>query len=319
MRSYLVILFEYAVDPNIFQSWTGYQQIIPDFGVTKGRLISEFPELIEWKRMAASAIRKSQKSGKLKPIKAQTLVAKVQKIDNKFISSNRKYNFDNPWLVNAIEEDKIDPFHAIITIINPDGNEKILKIDDFDRDTEPWKVNTQCNINRTSQDMADCVERLLKHGHEVIFVDPHFNPVEPRFLNPLSKLLDVIAQLPNIRRIEYHLLEDSRIPKQGFINSCQSNVAPICPSGINIKFVRWQQLPGQDPTSGGKRLHPRFILTDKGGIMFDPGLDEGVIGDKLKILLLDEDIYLEEWSNYQRSSSPFNFIDELVITGSKTA
>jgi len=109
------MLFEYAVEPKaIGADWQTCRYLMEKFGFDCGRLISLFPK--GWFRMAYEA------SGHLKPIERK----RVEEIlgrsrTSKVIRSGRPYSADMDWLGNAVLQQGIDPFHAIIAEENPQG------------------------------------------------------------------------------------------------------------------------------------------------------------------------------------------------------
>jgi hypothetical protein len=53
----------------------------------------------------------------------------------------------------------------------------------------------------------------------------------------------------------------------------------IIPASVELILYRWRQ------RSGGDVLHPRYILTERGGLSFEFWLDEGELGETLDISL----------------------------------
>jgi hypothetical protein len=66
---------------------------------------------------------------------------------------------------------------------------------------------------------------------------------------------------------------------------------------------------------GGEKLHPRYILTDLGGVRVEVGLDSGDPGQTTDVSLLDRRIYEERSKDYQQPSAAFDYKDEIRITG----
>jgi hypothetical protein len=65
----------------------------------------------------------------------------------------------------------------------------------------------------------------------------------------------------------------------------------------------------------GDDLHPRYVFTERGGIRIERGLDEGDDGKTTDVSLLEASLYNRRWKDYQRDTSPFDFVDELKIIG----
>ena len=56
---------------------------------------------------------------------------------------------------------------------------------------------------------------------------------------------------------------------------------------LEMTLVHWRK----DRNTEGETLHPRYILTDRGGIRIEHGLDEGEYGETTDISLLDRTLY----------------------------
>jgi hypothetical protein len=59
-----------------------------------------------------------------------------------------------------------------------------------------------------------------------------------------------------------------------------------------------------------ERLHDRFVLTDRGGVLSTYGWDSGEPGQTSEVSLLDEDSYLLRWKQYQRENAAFDLVGE---------
>ena len=156
--------------------------------------------------------------------------------------------------------------------------------------------------------MAKCVLPMLQLCSEVLFVDPHFNPSELRYRNTLQQFVKSTNKNPKISRIEYYL-GGEKIEKSHFESECKNKLPRLLPKGLELTFIRWRQL------EEGEKLHPRYILTDIGGIRIEVGLDEGEVGETTDISLLSESLYSQRWENFQRSTSAYELVDELKIVG----
>ena len=60
----------------------------------------------------------------------------------------------------------------------------------------------------------------------------------------------------------------------------------LSPSGSTLRVSFWYR------KADGKKLHPRFIMTEYGGVQVDYGLDEGdSVGDTTIVSLMDHDLW----------------------------
>ena len=71
-------------------------------------------------------------------------------------------------------------------------------------------------------------------------------------------------------------------------------------------MYRWKQIRINDSASSeagdelaGERLHPRYILTNIGGIRYEGGLDPGGPHETTDVSLLTEELWLKRWEQYR--------------------
>ena len=294
------MIFEFALDPCVLSNWQSFRYFYESFGVDQGRLISRFPK--RWKRMVYEAC------GTCQEIEKKKIEERLIQIDKKLLKNNRKYNSSQSWLINAKNQHNICPFRAIIADSNPDKSDYIIIADEVNDDVSLWHINRQNKIPRKAENMANCVLLLFRISKEIIFVDPHFAPEMNRYRRTFKRFIELANnECQNPMRIEFHLEEKS--DKNFFSEECKKEIQPLIPKGIKISFIRWKQIEGSES------LHPRFILTNRGGIHFDYGLDDGSEGETTLVSLLEDQLYQSTWKDFQKETSPFEFVDELNIVG----
>lgn len=308
------MIHEYALDPEAISDWPSFRYFYDHFGVHTGRLISRFPG--KWKRMVIKAVQ----SGPATPIQRSSIIERLARIDDKLIRLNRPYDETLHWTQNALAQHQVDPFQAIITDNKSANVEACLAAAELDSTHPLWSVSTQALVEREPAVLAGAAKRLLHLATEVIFVDPHFKPGRRKWLRPLEQFIQNASESgPTISRIEYHFKfdPDRPTPFDGeFIAECQQRIAPIVPVGMSIRLVRWKKRPV------GKSFHARLLLTNKGGIGFDYGLDEGnESGDTTLVSLLHPLVFSELWDDFQLKSDmtkcTYEFDNEIVIIGEK--
>lgn len=303
------MVFEYAVDPSAISNWQDFRYVVDQCGVHHGRIIAEYPA--KWKREVYRACKKGCKDIELKRIEEKLLT-----IGDRLRKTGRHYADAHDWLTNAEQTHQAEPFHAIVSYHNPRKHPQTLVAKQLSEDTPLWKVNRQLNVKRTGSEMAAAIRPLLQMSSQILFVDPHFDASEERFRNPLECFLKEIAQHgAGPVRIEYHLLAAGNLDRERFSNGCKHLITGIVPSKLSVKFVRWKDLEARQEGAGGKRMHPRFVLTDIGGVLVEWGLDEGPANDTVDMFLLEQEQFKLHWAKYDRATSPFGYVDETTITG----
>ena len=115
-------------------------------------------------------------------------------------------------------------------------------------------------------------------------------------------------------RFEYHVKwkpeDDSDCP--AFQEACEKFIPGLLPVGLVLEIFRWTN------RYNGKKLHPRFVLTEKGGIGFEQGLDTGHPGEETLVTLLDaKETFPKTWAEYQYPSSEFDLKEKIRIEWDK--
>ena len=298
------MFYEYALEPQLLNNWRDFRYFFENMGVSKGRLISRYPK--HWKRLVYESLTDCGDAEKKRIEEA------LIRADEKLLRRNNEWNGNEDWLTNAEAEHARRPFHAIIARSNPHANASVLVGDALNEHEPLWLLNTTCDVPRNARDMADSVATLLQASREIVFIDPHFAPEMSRYRRPLKAFLQAALQnrTINLECVEYHLKAKSEV---GFFQAECAKLAYEWPAGIEIRFRRWQELPGSE------KLHDRFILTERGGVQFSVGLDDGNEGETTNVHILSEELRRSTWNKYLSNSPAFELVDEFVIDSSSKA
>jgi hypothetical protein len=294
------MLHAFAIDPDAVARWEPFRYLTEKVGAENGRLIARLPK--RWEDAVLSACSACG------PVEKHKITECLRQIKGRLTRSGRPYNPGLAWLRNAEDEHVRKPFRAIISIRNPNSADYVLIATDLDENTQHWSVPRELCVPRNAMAMAACVEGLFSHSNELLFVDPHFAPEHERYRATLSEFITTAhREGKRFSRIEYHLEKTST--KAFFERECQTKLCHRLPKGVQITFVRWKEMVS------GDELHPRYILSDVGGVRFERGLDSGEPGQTVDVSLLSETLYRKRWADYQRSSATFTYVDEVTITG----
>lgn len=296
------MIYEFALDPGVLNNFHAIRYFLEKFGVHRGRLISRYPR--KWKKMVFEACVACG------DIERKRIEESLNNADNKLMSTSRSYDSTLTWFINAEHQHTIKPFHAIISSSNPRGVPEVLIADEVSEEATPLlRIKREDCVPRSAGVLASLVRPLLQISSEVLFIDPYFNPTKERFLTTLSQFLMALDGNDKVNCIEYHLGDD--LDEAYFKAECRRNIPRLLPKNKKIRFLRWRQQEA-DP---GDQLHPRYILTNLGGIRIDVGLDAGEEGETTDISLLDLPVYQQRWKDYHDSPA-FELVDELTIVGS---
>lgn len=294
------MIYEFALDPHILTRWETYDRLVNDCGVEKGRVIADFPN--RWKAMVKEEVLTNPETSAMD---SQRILFHLQHgVAPKLIPTDRPYDLADPdWIGQAVRaHDRGQPFRAIVTNSNPTNHPKVIVAGTLDREADPlWRVKKSDSIPRRPFDLAALARPLFKISRAVRFVDPHFKPQEPRYQEPLAAFLSTLRLAnPRISYVEFHLsVEWDRVarsekPLFDFRESCEAHISPIVPAGLEVQFFRWRE------RYSGEGLHPRLILTDRGCIRIDHGLDAGRDGETTPVVLVDEDERTKHWTDFDR-------------------
>jgi len=194
------MIHEFAVEPEVMATWSHFRVLWDDFGVSRGRLLVEFPK--EWRRRVYDLARELSP-----PVRANAICSKLsdsaQRLQRLVGPGGRNFPHPTDWQRSAIENqaDK-RPFRAIVATRNLSNRPDVLVADELERDHELWRVSTQDDAcPRIARDLLLRVETLLRCSDELILVDPHFDPLEPRFARPFESFVGV---RPAWKRLELH-------------------------------------------------------------------------------------------------------------------
>lgn len=297
------MLAEFALEPELLSNWRDYRFYVGQFGVANGRLISRYPK--KWKQMV---IKAAQSASDVEYLRIEESLKNIEAL---LLPRIHTWDESQEWLPNAIVEHDQRPFDGILARTKLEGTDCVLCGDDIDpADPNPpqaWAIRKSIQIPRTPQDMAACVNILLRNCKQVLFVDPHYDPANRRHNQPLREFLAAIASrepqtaLPT--RIEYHT--SNKNPNVAdFTANLNRWVKPSLPARTQMTIVRWKV----------EELHNRYILTDRGGVMFGTGLDqdESLPPSEDTVTLLDTESCSELMVAYSSDTTTFTWLSEEI-------
>jgi len=252
------MLYEYAVEPQVLSTWADFRYFADRFGNGHGRLISKYPE--SWPRLVWEACVESS------PLNRRRIEEGLKVLRNRLMKTKRAYDERTGWLENAEHAHKSEPFHAIIASSSSECAETIVA-GELSDDSPLWKVARDGHVPRQAQAMSVLADSLLFHSTEVLFVDQHFGTTS-KHGRPLAAFLELARKGKKLSRIEYHLNGSC---EKSLFKAGLDRQRPHLDLAADeaILFIRWNCI------EGAENLHARYLLTNRGGVHFDYGLDEG--------------------------------------------
>jgi len=225
---------------------------------------------------------------------------------------------DVEWLGEALASHRRVPLYTILTragTISDNTSHVTTRICNLDKVVESplWtSVSRIVRVERVASRMAQAVAPLLRTCRTLRFIDPYFYPGKRRYQNTLREFLK--AAITNrydpksLRLIEFHTSDKTNSDSGDFREEARRLLPQNIPLGLCLCLVRWRE------RGRGDSFHNRYILTNHGGVTFPAGLDEKR-GDSDEVGLLDEPARERLWRDFGRNTSPYEYVDELEITG----
>lgn len=253
------MLFEYALEPSLLSSWPAFQQLVSQFGVEYGRMISRYPR--KWKKMVHESL------GSCTQIEKHRITESLTRIDDRLLPRECEWTSGISWLDNAENEHAARPFHAIVASANPRGDPDVLPHESIDPTAPPplWDVPRSQIVERTAAKMAAALVPLLAIAGRIVLVDPHFGPENRRHRVVLEEIVRAVARRRRGRAwpaIRY--VTGDKADAAFFRDRCLSELPRRIVQGCSVEIVS-VRIAG---------LHNRYVLTDRGGVQLGNGLDE---------------------------------------------
>lgn len=306
------MLKEYAVDPEVVGSdFQNCRYILSLFGIDKGRLISRFPK--KWKNIVYEAAEKLPDG-----LKKNSILDMVNNLDkDKLVltKSNRAYPEGvTDWLSSAIKVHKSQPFTAILShsddLENGVHDAELIVETDFSLQSQ-----VTFKVRREASAMAEPLRFLALNAKYVRFVDPYFDPSQPKWrLFPQAFLR--MLPTPQAVEIEYHTQFRDR-PNERPASPIDKELirrlemfAKVLPHGSTMKLYRWRA------KEIGERFHRRFVMIEKSaGVQIEGGLD---VNDKnpeqtTDMTFIAGDFVRDRWADYNIDSDCFELVKPILI------
>lgn len=286
---------EFALEPDaITSSYRDFCYFTEKFGISHGRVISEFPK--KWRRMVCDSAQRTH-GGK---VEFSRIVEKLKSLKGEVVFESGRPSGDGnkEWIIRALEEHARNPFDAIIAQENLTAHVDILVAADLDETDARFQAAGQRHITRTATEIVDCVGMLLGASKTVKLIDPHFDPTKARWRRMLGRVLAALGSNGQTGvTLEIHRA-DNALPGN-LKHYFDSSIPKMLFAGIIVQVFLHPETA----------MHNRFILTSVGGASYHTGLDDNEDGNSTPtdlVSLLAPSIFAAEWATY---SSQTAFLD----------
>ncbi len=296
------MFLEYAVEPRaIGSSWQTFRYVIEKFGFDRGRLISEFPG--KWFRLVYEATDALPDAEKKKVVEALNLAKR-----NKTVKSGRLYDPSiGDWLQNALVQNALVPFHAIIAMENPGAHNHVLEAADLDEQQALMIASQDWLVKRDALALADAMKLLLRTANFVGIVDPFYDPFNTRYQNTLRECLRIVHAANPHAVCEIHYRDREGAPEMDAIErEARVKFGTVIPEGMTIALYRWRErVRGED-------FHARYLLTDRGGIRIDAGFSAEGAHQTTDMSLMSYELSQDRRNALSRAGTTYELVEPVL-------
>jgi hypothetical protein len=306
-----MILAEFAVNPDVIKDWRDLRMITMNFGFEHGAVISLFPN--KW-----IAGLKQKAETELKGTREYLgVIEKLNAIKNDvLIKSGRDYDPNQAWIDNSIRQHQAKNFYKIIHDDGMHGHADVIGFDDLDESV--FRDLRAGWIKRKASVLADVSRLLLVNSKNIQFIDPFFSAKDAKFFKTLEEMLRV-ADFDGRNNVSVQI-HSSYIHNKVEVDIASEKqrlekyLKPIIPSGKSLEFYWWD-----DRKTG--EIHPRCLITEKGGINFDRGFAEPNDFDQQEaetlVSMMTTNAVSAIAPKYNEASSSYRVVDKHTVYGEK--
>lgn len=283
------MIHEYAVSPSLFSHPGNLALLFQAFEAGSGRLISDFPRR-KWLQYAREFIKRSIED----QVDQRACIELLMGLEKRRVLLERQgpsWDEQKSWINNALDEHRRWRFHAILNDRSVPTEPDVIGYGPAVAAHPHWSNPATRSVARQASELIKGAADLISISTALVLVDRNFIPSEARFLNVLAAIAEYVRNAAGAKRITqikyvtaYEKDRNSFQSPQLFEQSCTLFVPSVIPSGIEVKFILKTKAS----------LHKRLVMTDRGAILFEHGLDEGP-GEVLLARLAADD-FEKEWS-----------------------
>lgn len=250
-----IVLGEFAVNPECVTSMTDLTMLLRAFGFEHGAVISEFPR--SWI---------PEVKGRAQQFEEPTCSAfrdKVDRLKTKALVRLGRAAEGATWLDRALASHQLRPYYGILHT-HQTGDCRCFQTAIND-DQFPYGLR-EGKALRNPEAMVDAILPLVQSSERFTLIDPYFSPSKD-----YQEFVErIVIRKREVRAgklyIDIHLEHDEE--REGELGAAHINNfrhwAKSLPDNLEIN-VRWWD----DKKSG--ELHPRYLITERGGARFDRG------------------------------------------------
>lgn len=299
---------EFAMEPALFANYHLGNEILAGIGIEHGRIVGALPR--RWERAVRHATVGQRE------IQRRRIEQRLVDLRDAIIARQHQWNGERTWKEQAFEVHATEPFDCIL-LDGPDAHPSTADASLGLGGIECWDTSRSLDIPRSATDLATAVKPMLCQARTVIVVDAYFNPSgqvqQSRWLRPLRALAATLATDGRLARFEVHALNHREVRNRFdpgiFAANCRADLGAALPRGVAISALLWSE------RNGSEQFHERLIVTDIGGVVIDPGIDDGPAGEIYKLRLISKLEVPGYLSKFVPGTGPYDLVEQEQVVG----
>lgn len=306
----------FALDPEtVARSWESFRNTAGRFGVDRGRLIADFPPQQGGQRWEQVVHRQARANG-LGEVEQKRITAKLIQLRRSTIPVINRFNRQRSWLENVAESHVRNAWQAVLTDNADLALDVVLRPEEIDEAEGLFCVPHDEIIARTGDAICGILKPLLHGSRRVELVDPYFlNGGPGRWIEIVSEIIATARQGPTplsvallhtrvARGDDGAVRHETRAFEQLVARAFETRL----PQNAVLEVLRWDDLDHADP------MHPRYVLTDLGGVGIDWGLDTRQ-GGRTDLSRLTEASWKLRLASFDRRGGDYQLYDSVTVRG----
>ena len=319
------MIYEFAVDPAVAAGWHdrhAYRFFKGSFGLGKKRILAQYPGT-KWKQMVMREFHEMFRDRD--PVAKQNAKLKLDALLRHLTeaSSNRNRPCPGPWVDGALAEHQRRRFQGIL--VHSAGDEPFIDASTLDDDDPSWNP-AEIRVDRSAFAITRALMPMLRHARKLIFIDPYIEPGDDRYSSVLTAIVSEAQknrEADEAVSVEVHTAVDREFRAGGklqtpdaeqreaeaLVQRIQETLRPHLGSGARLAVVIWSD---KNVQIQGELIHNRYLLCERGGVMFGHGLDAGKGKDTLTVLAAEP--FREVRSIYNEGAKVLRLVVAAEIT-----
>lgn len=287
-----------AIDPDVMGEWRWFNFLEPHFGIAVGRLIAEYPKT--WRRKVMERADDLVRLEVNTPIQRSRMEVRMSEdvFKRKLYSAGFPTDPTMTWEANARQQ-----AFALVVVGGAVKGTSSCGVEALEFCPGGVETVRQMDVLKSHEETFKCAQLLLAKARKITLVDPNFNlnNVANRWTNVVRTLLGLVSQLAPDRQhdciVEIHTERKHDYNRDLQVSYWRTQFRDSHCGKVKLRCIYWDKLPQNQV------MHPRYLLTDQGGLHYDKGFDTEP-GIKQQVTLLDDAYWVSLSSIYSADKLP---------------